>query len=215
MTESIQYISQTNNGLSHLENIQHALESGVSWVQLRMKKESEEEKMTIALAVRDLCDVHHATMIINDHVELALKVGADGVHLGKEDMSPAEARKILGSSKIIGATANTLEDIRKAVDSGADYVGLGPFRFTTTKEKLSPVLGLEGYTSILQSIKDEGLNVPIVAIGGIEVADISALMKTGIAGIAVSGLLSSKPAQKEIVQEIKNIILSQKEGTLC
>ena len=100
-----------------------------------------------------------------------------------------EARKILGNGKIIGGTANTIEDIVRLHKQGADYIGCGPFRFTTTKKKLSPVLGLEGYKSIVQNMRDKGIDLPIVAIGGITVADIPAIMATGVTGIALSGAI--------------------------
>ena len=122
-------------------------------------------------------------------MELVERAGADGVHLGKNDMPVDEARKILGNGKIIGGTANTIEDIVRLHKQGADYIGCGPFRFTTTKKKLSPVLGLEGYKSIVQNMRDKGIDLPIVAIGGITVADIPAIMATGVTGIALSGAI--------------------------
>ena len=95
-----------------------------------------------------MCKEHDAILILDDHVELAQKLEVDGVHLGKTDMPVAEARQLLGEAFIIGGTANTFEDVEMHYRAGADYVGIGPFRFTTTKKNLSPVLGIEGYTSI-------------------------------------------------------------------
>ncbi|MES2627881.1 MAG: thiamine phosphate synthase, partial [Bacteroidota bacterium] len=144
MIENIQYISQDNNGLSHLENIEAACLAGVKWVQLRVKKQDSSEWLRIAFEARDICDRYNVTLIINDNADIALNVAADGVHLGLEDMPVKKARQILGSGKIIGATANTMEHIRAHAADGADYIGLGPFRFTETKEKLRPILGIEG-----------------------------------------------------------------------
>ena len=169
------------------------LEGGCRWVQLRMKDAPADEIVEVGLRLRKLADIHGATFIIDDHAELVGTVGADGVHLGKNDLPPDEARKLLGPSKIIGATANTLADIRRATERGADYVGLGPFRFTTTKKNLSPVLGIDGYRSILEECRREGLDIPIVAIGGITLGDIPAIMDTGVGGIAVSGALLTSP----------------------
>ena len=131
-------------------------------------------------------------------MELVHRLGADGVHLGKNDMPPREARALLGPQKIIGATANTFGDIRRAAAQGADYIGLGPFRFTRTKEKLSPILGIEGYREILARCAEQGIRLPVVAIGGITAADVDALMATGIAGIALSGALlnAENPAEE-------------------
>ncbi|MNY15105.1 Thiamine-phosphate synthase [compost metagenome] len=139
------------------------------------------------------------TFILNDHTQLALDLDLDGVHLGLEDMPVAEARLMFGPGKIIGGTANTLADVQQRIAEGCDYIGLGPYRFTTTKEKLSPVLGLEGYRTILNSIQYKP--VPVFAIGGIDKEDIPALMTTGISGIAASGLLTHS-AVPEILQLI-------------
>ncbi len=150
-----------------------------------------------------MCHKHGATFIIDDHVELVKQLKADGVHLGKNDMPIDEARRILGKDFIIGGTANTFEDVRMHAEAGADYIGCGPFRFTTTKKNLSPVLGLEGYTDIVSKMKAEGINLPIVAIGGITKEDIPSLMKTGINDIALSGsiLRAENP-----IEEMKTII---------
>lgn len=102
-------------------------------------------------------------------------------------MPVGEARKILGDSFIIGGTSNTFEDIAMHAAAGADYIGCGPFRFTTTKKNLSPVLGLEGYQTLVAKMRENGLTLPIVAIGGINAADIPAIMRTGVSGIALSG----------------------------
>ena len=183
----MQFISHFTEQYSYLDSIAMALEGGCRWVQLRMKDASDEEILPIALEVKNLCAEKNATFIIDDHVELVKRVGADGVHLGKKDMPVAEARGILGDGFIIGGTANTFEDVSSHASSGADYIGCGPFRFTTTKKNLSPVLGLEGYTSIVEKMRDADIRLPIVAIGGIEADDIPAILRTGVSGIALSG----------------------------
>ena len=199
----IQFISHFTERYSYLEGIRLALEGGLKWVQLRMKDASDADFLRIGKEVRKLCDQHNATFIIDDRVQLVRETGADGVHLGKKDMPIAEARRILGSDAIIGGTANTFEDIEMHYRASANYIGCGPFRFTTTKEGLSPTLGLEGYRSIMQKVREAGIDIPIVAIGGITVSDIPALMQTGIAGIALSGAILRADNPKE---EIKKII---------
>lgn len=185
----IQFISHFTEQHTYLDSIRLALEGGIKWVQLRMKEASEEEFLSVGTEVRRLCDQYGATFIIDDHVELVHKLKADGVHLGKNDMPIAEARNILGKDIIIGGTANTFEDIAAHYQATANYIGCGPFRFTTTKKGLSPTLGLEGYRSIMTKVKEAGINIPVVAIGGITAEDIPDIMQTGISGIALSGAI--------------------------
>ena len=149
----LQFITHFTDTYSYLDSARMALEGGCRWVQLRMKHASDEETEAVALEVQKLCRTYGATFLIDDRVELVRKLKADGVHLGKNDIPIAEARKILGKDFLIGGTANTFDDVRAHYEAGADYIGCGPFRFTTTKEKLSPILGLEGYRSIVQQMK--------------------------------------------------------------
>lgn len=203
----LQFISHQNEKMTYLDGIREALAGGCKWIQLRMKGATDEEARPIALKVKKLCKEQNATFLIDDRVQLVKEVGADGVHLGKNDMPIAEARKILGDDFIIGGTANTFEDIKAHYEAGADYIGCGPFRFTTTKEKLSPILGLEGYHEIIQKMKAENIDIPIVAIGGITKEDIPDIMKTGVNGIALSGcILNAKdPASEthDIMEKMK------------
>ncbi len=183
----LQFISHFTETISYLDSIRLALKGGCRWVQLRMKDASDDDIRPVALEAQRMCREVGATFIIDDHVELVREIKADGVHLGKLDMPIAEARKILGKDFIIGGTANTIDDVRAHYEAGADYIGCGPFRFTTTKKKLSPVLGLEGYRQIIGKMHELDINLPIVAIGGIEAEDIPAIMQTGVTGIALSG----------------------------
>lgn len=183
----IQFISHSNERYSYLEGIRLSLEGGCKWVQLRMKDAPDEQVAQLGVQARELCERYGAKLILDDRVELVVQTGADGVHLGKNDMPIAQAREILGPGKIIGGTANTFEDIVAHWKSGADYIGCGPFRFTTTKKNLSPILGLEGYRDIVARMKDAGITLPLVAIGGITAEDIPAILETGVDGIAVSG----------------------------
>ena len=183
----IQFISHSNERCSYIDGIRLSLEGGCKWVQLRMKDAPDEQVAQLGVQARELCERYGAKLILDDRVELVVQTGADGVHLGKNDMPIAQAREILGPGKIIGGTANTFEDIVAHWKSGADYIGCGPFRFTTTKKNLSPILGLEGYRDIVARMKDAGITLPLVAIGGITAEDIPAILETGVDGIAVSG----------------------------
>lgn len=202
----LQYISHFTPQISYAEGIRMALEGGCRWIQLRMKDASAEEIIACAEDVIPLCRRHEAKFLLDDHVELVRQLGADGVHLGKNDMPVDEARKILGPDIIIGGTANTIEDIIRLHKQGADYIGCGPFRFTTTKKNLSPILGLDGYKSIVLKMKELGIDLPIVAIGGITVEDIPAVMETGVSGIALSGAILGAPDPVEMTARIMETI---------
>ncbi|MGE4309043.1 MULTISPECIES: thiamine phosphate synthase [Bacteroides] len=200
---SLQFITHETEQFSYREGAFMALEAGCKWIQLRMKDVAVETVRQLAEELKKACENHHALLIIDDYVEVAREVKADGVHLGKNDMPIEEARKLLGEGFIIGGTANTFEDVKRHYEAGADYLGIGPFRFTTTKKNLSPVLGLEGYRNIKQQMIEAGIILPAVAIGGITVEDIPAILATGIEGIAMSGaiLQAHDPAA-----EIKRIL---------
>lgn len=190
----LQFITHTT------DRLEDVLRGGCRWVQLRMKDATDEEFMEVGAVVRRLCTKYGATFIVDDRVGLVGPLDADGVHLGKNDMAPSEARKILGD-KIIGATANTVEDVERALAEGADYLGIGPFRFTTTKKNLAPVLGLDGYRGIMS----RKIPVPVVAIGGILLDDLRDLKTTGVTGVAVSGLILNSTNPEETTRQILNI----------
>lgn len=186
----LHYVSQSKEGLTHLEAIENACQAGCKWVQLRMKEVSFEVYLETAIAAKKICQNYGAKLSINDNVQVALESGADGLHLGKEDMTPSKARTIVGDL-IIGGTANTWEDVLRLSKEPIDYIGLGPLRYTSTKANLSPILGLEGYQIILDQMKAAEIDLPVYAIGGITLDDIGPILKTGVHGIAVSGLITN------------------------
>ena len=207
----IQFISHYTDQYSYLDSIRLALEGGCRWVQLRMKDASIQHFLSIGKEVRRLCDSYQATFILDDHVELVREIGADGVHLGKKDMPVAEARKTLGNDCIIGGTANTFDDVKMHYEASANYIGCGPFRFTTTKQGLAPVLGLEGYRSIIAQMSAEGIDLPMVAIGGITAEDIPAIMQTGVSGIALSGAVLRAADPVAEMKRLTEIVAINKE----
>ena len=184
---AIQFITHTTDSIGYVEGARLALEGGCKWVQLRMKDATDDEVRNAAAAIQPLCKEHEAVFLLDDRVELTKELHADGVHLGKNDMPVDEARRILGEEYIIGGTANTFEDIERLARQGADYIGCGPFRFTTTKKNLAPVLGIDCYREIIEKMSKAGIDLPVVAIGGITADDIDAILATGVRGIAVSG----------------------------
>lgn len=201
----VQFITHYTEQHSYLDSARMALEGGCRWIQLRMKESPTAEVEAVARKVQRLCKEHEAIFIIDDYVDLAKKLEADGVHLGKNDMPVAEARRTLGEGFLIGGTANTFEDIQAHCRNGADYIGCGPFRHTTTKKNLSPILGLEGYAGIIRRMEEEGISLPVVAIGGITAEDIPAIMRTGVDGIALSGTVLRAENPAEEMRRIINI----------
>ena len=185
----LQFITHHTDRYDEIAGTRAVLEGGCRWVQLRMKDAPAEEVRRIGREIEKLCREYGAKFILDDHVELVRELNADGVHLGKKDMPIDQARQILGEAFIIGGTANTFEDVLLHYRAGADYLGIGPFRFTTTKQNLSPVLGLEGYVSILAQMQEAHIELPVVAIGGITYEDIPAILRTGVNGIALSGTI--------------------------
>lgn len=206
----LQFITHQTERYSYIDSARIALEGGCRWIQLRVKDADETLLEETALIVQKMCKEYDATFIIDDNVHLCKKIKADGVHLGKNDMPIAEARKILGDDFIIGATVNTFDDVLLCQQSTVnrqqslsteytpsplpvprsplpDYFGCGPFRFTSTKKNLAPILGLDGYREIMKKMKENNIDIPLVAIGGITKDDVPELMKTGIDGIAISG----------------------------
>lgn len=203
MLNRIHYISQGSTLEEQEKDILEALEAGCKLLQVRFKNGTKEEITVLAKKAKVWSQFHEAKLIINDSVEIAKEIDADGVHLGLTDTSVTEARKILGPTKIIGGTANTLNDVLQRIEEKCDYVGLGPFRFTTTKEKLSPILGLEGYKQVISELTDRHVSIPIYAIGGIELTDLEDLKQTGIYGVAISGIISKSTEKAHVVREIE------------
>jgi thiamine-phosphate pyrophosphorylase len=205
MTRSkLQYISQGTTAKEQAYNILQALDYGADWIQLRWKTATDEERVKLAEQVRQRCHDYQATYIINDSIAIAKRVDADGVHLGLNDEGIEKARDVLGKGKIIGGTANTIADVTIRIDEGCDYIGLGPYRATNTKEKLSPILGIEGYRKIILHLKENQINFPpIYAIGGIGLADIQCLLEEGIYGVAISKAITDTPM---LVSDFKKLL---------
>lgn len=204
--EKVQFITHSNYNIDYFQSAVLALKGGLRFIQLRMKDSNREELISTGKRIKEECDKYNSLFILDDHVELVNEIGANGVHLGKEDMPIKEARKILGKDKIIGGTANNFEDIVKHYNDGADYIGLGPLRYTNTKKKLSPILGFEGYREIIEKCKTQGIDIPIYAIGGIRIEDIEELKRIGVFGIAISSLILESEDSETTINEINKII---------
>lgn len=205
MIAKTQYISDGNCTETQLHAIATALDSGQQWIQFRFKNTDMANRYYTAEKTKDLCERYKATLIINDYIDIALAVDAAGVHLGLEDASIKDARRAL-KNKIVGGTAHTLYDIQQRHAEGCDYIGLGPYRFTQTKQQLKPLLGIQGYTELLLQIKALEIQTPILAIGGIQLSDIAPLLNTGVYGIAFSSLLNQSK-NKSLTTSLLNQLL--------
>lgn len=202
----IKHISSLHYISPDIQLLDTLLSNGLNWVQLRMKEVDKERLKKEASMAVALCKQYGATCIINDHAEIAKEVGAHGVHLGLSDMKVRDARKMLGEQAIIGGTCNTPEDILYQYEQGTDYVGLGPFRFTTTKKNLSPIIGIEGYEKCMEFCDKNNIHIPVIAIGGILPNDLTDLLATGIHGVAVSSVIRNQPNPTVVLSELKEIL---------
>jgi thiamine-phosphate pyrophosphorylase len=178
--------------------IQEAAEAGATLIQLRGKNCETREFLDLAFRTSEILKSIEIPLFINDRVDVALACGADGVHLGQQDMPLVYARKLMGKDRMIGISVNTHEEALEAVSGGADYVGAGPVFFTSSKEKIPAILGLEGLRSFRKKVQ-----IPILAIGGITAENAGAVISTGVDGIAV---ISAVMGAKNITEAIGNLL---------
>lgn len=205
----IQYITHPEEDYSNLSWLEKLAYGGISWVQLRIKEDDLaffHPTLHYKATFIEIADIMRAKtkelgmlLTINDHPEIARLSGADGIHLGVED--DVEDSETTGFS-IYGATAHDLPEIKKHPIKSVSYFGVGPFRETSTKKKIKSTLGTGGYFSLLKEMKEEKIEKPIFAIGGIEESDIPDLLKTGVYGIAISGLLHKNNFESQLIKNI-------------
>ena len=194
-----QFITDGTDIQSTLAQAYDALDGGCQWLLIRMKNSDIGEIRETLQELLPHCEQKCATLIVDDYVELCSY--CHGVHLGQNDIPVAEARMMLPEEKIVGLTANNLEQIKESETSLPDYYGIGPFRFTSTKKNLAPVLGLDGYRNIIPE-----LNRPFVAIGGILPDDIPEMQQAGIFGYAVSSVITKSSDPVEMTSKLRKII---------
>lgn len=189
-------------GASLAEHVEQALQGGITFLQLREKHLSDEEMLHEATEIRDLCRKYNVPFVINDRVDIALRSGADGVHVGQSDMEASNARMLLGPDRILGVTANTVEAALRAEKAGADYLGVGAVFTTSSKDDARPV-SRETFQAICDAV-----HIPVVAIGGINAANILSLKGLPASGVAV---ISAVFAQNDIRAAAENMLaLSRK-----
>lgn len=179
----------------HEAIIEAALRAGVKWVQYREKNKSRKALYKEALRIREMTAGYGVRLIINDHADIAVAVGADGVHLGQEDLPVKEARKI-ACKMLIGISTHSLQEAVAAEQAGADYIGFGPIFNTLTKDAGAPV-GLEALREIKRSVK-----IPVVAIGGISPANLASVLETGVEAVAAASAI----IKGDVYENAKNFI---------
>jgi thiamine-phosphate pyrophosphorylase len=207
MISKLHYITQESiAGKTLIDLTENALKGGIDWVQLRMKKAPYQEFLENAKVIRHLTKEYGAKLIINDNVQIASEVGADGVHLGMNDMPVHDARLQLGLDKIVGGTCNTFEDLIRRTCENVDYIGLGPLRFTSTKSALSPIIGFEGFKEIFKQLHGRNIKTPIIGIGGIEPEDVCELQKIGLFGVAVAGVINRENDPSQVIRHFKELL---------
>lgn len=208
----LQFITQEYDHKDHLYWVELACKNGVNWIQLRLKNLELEKILKISLEAKKICAKYNSTFIINDYVEIAHEIKADGVHIGKNDAPLQYVRRKLGQNFIIGVTANNFQDVKKFNQENVDYIGLGPFRFTTTKQNIDPILGLSGYKEIAKQCLNNNFSKPIISIGGIVSEDITSLLKTGMFGVAVSSAIVKAKDPAEEINTMSKIIKNFKNA---
>lgn len=206
---SLQFITDSDTVAGTVGQARLALAGGCRWVQVRIKGAPVADVRAALMQLVDDCRAWRATLIVDDHVELACMPGVDGVHLGQTDMPVADARRILPADKIIGLTVNNISHAERALGQDIDYIGMGPWRFTSTKQNLAPVLGADGIRQVIDYLREHGCDSPVVLIGGLIPSDAEAVFDAGGAGMAVSGAIAHAAdplrATATFVAEIHNV----------
>ena len=198
---------QLQSRYSHAELTRLALTGGADTIQLRQKTGSTREMIEIAQQMKRLCEESGVVFVVNDRVDVALASGADGVHLGQDDFPIALARELLGQESIIGGSAGSVEEARKCVSEGADYVGFGPVYPTTSKADAGPAGGLGLLQQVVQAIP-----LPVIAIGGVDEENTHDVMEAGAHGIAVISAVCCQENPEQATRALSQVILGEASG---
>lgn len=188
--EKLQFISHDLNTLSHVEQAEIACAAGAKWFQYRCLTKTDEDLLSDILLIAEICDDWGATLIVTDHVHLNGKADIQGFHIEDMDADFRSLRETLGEAITIGGSSNTLAGLIRLANEGVDYAGFGPFAVTTTKPNNAPLLGLEGYRTAMQALRDQEIDLPVLAVGGVSLEDVDQLMETGVFGIAASAAIN-------------------------
>jgi len=188
--EKLHFITHDINQHSHVQQAQIACEAGAKWIQYRCLSKADDELLADINAIAAICDDWGATLIVTNHIHLKGKADIQGFHIEDMDADFIALRKQIGEEYTLGGSSNTVENLIRLAHEGADYAGFGPFKITTTKPNNSPLLGIEGYAKAVSQLQQTDIMLPILAVGGVSLADIPRLMATGIYGIAASSAIN-------------------------
>lgn len=204
--EKLHFITHDIAQYTHIEQTQLACEAGAKWIQYRCFSKSDEELLADINQIAAICDDWGATLIVTDHVHLKGKADIQGFHIENMDADFIALRHQLGEDYTLGGSAHTVEGLIRLANEGADYAGFGPYANTTTKPNSFQLLGLTGYKKAMDQLKTANITLPILAVGGITVADVAPLLQTGIDGIAVSAAIAQAEDLYEAYQDFYNEI---------
>jgi thiamine-phosphate pyrophosphorylase len=188
--EKLQFISHDLDTLSHIQQAQIACEAGAKWFQYRCLTKNDEDLLSDIQIIAEICDDWGATLIVTDHVHLNGKADIQGFHIEDMDADFRALREKLGEATTIGGSSNTLGGLIRLANEGVDYAGFGPFSITTTKPNNATLLGIEGYRQAMLALKEQNIDLPVLAVGGVTLEDIDQLMETGVFGIAASAAIN-------------------------
>jgi thiamine-phosphate pyrophosphorylase len=205
--EKLQFITHDIDPLTHIEQAQIACEAGAKWVQYRCLTKDDEALLNDIHAIAEICDDWGATLIVTNHVHLNRKADIQGFHIEDMDADFIALRRQLGEDITIGGSSNTAEGLIRLANEGVDYAGCGPFSITTTKPNNSPLLGIAGYENVVSLLQEKGIEMPVLAVGGIKLEDVDALMATGIFGIAASSAINQAADMKSAYQDFYDKIM--------
>lgn len=188
--DTFHYLTQDLPDKTHIQQVEIACSQGAKWVQYRCLTKSDEEMLEELHPIASICDDWGTTLIVANHVHLVSQADIQGVHIEDMEADLSAIRTQIGDDKTLGASANTIHQIKNHIKNGADYIGCGPFDITYTKPNDSPLWGINGYVEALKSLQDQNLNIPLVAAGGVNLDSVKQLMNTGIHGVAVSAAVN-------------------------
>ena len=200
--EKLQFITHDIPQHTHIEQVQIACEAGAKWIQYRCLTKNDEELLKDISVIGEICDDWGATLIVTDHIHLKGKGDIQGFHIEDMDADFIALRKLIGEEYTLGGSANTVENLIRLANEGADYAGLGPFSVTSTKPNDLPMLGYKGYNYAAEQLELKDIIFPILAVGGVTLLDVPSLMETGIYGIAASSSINQADDMYQAYRDI-------------
>ncbi len=202
----LHYLTQDLENRSHLEQVEIACQAGCKWIQYRCLSKSDEEMLAELHPIASVCDDWGATLIVTNHYHLLHLADIQGVHIEDMDLNLNIIREQIGEDKTLGASATNFEQIKNHIQNSADYIGCGPFAHTDTKPNDNTHWGINGYQEMVEKLKKENLEIPLIAAGGVNQKDVEALLKTGIHGIAVSAAINKTENPSQAYTEFHQLI---------